>query len=142
MAEPIRIVIDTNVLVAALRSKRGAANRLLMYLHDPQIAVAVSTALLIEYEEVLKRPEMSSFISPSKVDTVIEDIYSISTRFEIFFLWRVLAVDADDAFILELAVRSQADYIVTYNQKDFAAASEFGVKLITPKEFLTLLGKT
>ncbi len=107
-----------------------------MELEDPRFDVAVSTPLLFEYEEVLKRPEMSKFISHKEVDTVIEDICSISTDYEIFFLWRVLAADPNDAFILELAVRAGAEYIITYNPKDFASASDFGIKLITPRGFL------
>lgn len=139
MAEPIKIVIDTNVLVAAFRSSRGAANRLLMDIDDPQFEVAVSIPLLFEYEEVLKRPEMCEFISHKEVDTAIEDIRSIARKYEIFFLWRILASDPDDAFILELAVRSEAEYIITYNPKDFASAASFDIKLISPRDFLDLI---
>jgi len=141
MAAPIKIVIDTNVLVAALRSMRGAANRLLMWLDNTQVEVAVSTPLLFEYEDVLKRPEMRDFISHQEVDNAIEDIASISKQHEIFFLWRLLVTDPDDAFILELAVSAGAKYIITYNPKDFASASDFGIKLITPRDFLALVEK-
>ena len=57
-----------------------------------------------------------------------------------FYLWRLLAKDPNDAFILELAVRVNADFIITYNEKDFPAAADFGIKLVTPKEFLEFVG--
>jgi len=139
--EKIRVVIDTNVLVAAFRSQRGAANRLLMCLDDKQFEVAVSNPLLFEYEDVLKRNEMSDFISHEEVDNAIEDISSISKHYDIFFLWRLLIADPNDAFILELAVRAGTEYIITYNPKDFASAADFGIKLITPKDFLSLVEK-
>lgn len=135
----IRVVIDTNVLVAAFRSKRGAANLLIQSLDDERFEIAVSNPLLFEYEDVLKRPEMCGFLSHEEVDDAIESLRLIATEYGIFFLWRLLAVDPDDAFILELAVRSNANYIVTYNPKDFASAREFGITLITPRDFLELV---
>jgi putative PIN family toxin of toxin-antitoxin system len=135
----IRIVIDTNVLVAAFRSKRGAANHLIESLDDERFEIAVSTPLLFEYEDVLKRREMSEFISHDELDDAIESLHLIAKEYDIFFLWRLLAVDPDDAFILELAVRSNANYIVTYNPKDFASAADFGITLITPRDFLELM---
>lgn len=135
----IQVVIDTNVLVAAFRSKRGAANLLIESLDDERFEIAVSTPLLFEYEDVLKRPEMGEFMSHDEVDDAIESLRLIATEYEIFFLWRLLAVDPDDAFILELAVRSNTNYIVTYNPKDFASASDFGITLITPRDFLELM---
>ncbi len=137
----IQVVLDTNVLVAAFRSKRGAANHLLMNLDDEQFKIAISNPLLFEYEEVLKRPEMSEFISHEDVDRAIENIQLIAQEYEIFFLWRLLAADPDDAFILELAVRSNAKYIITYNSKDFASAADFDITLITPRGFLELIEK-
>lgn len=139
--DKIQIVIDTNVLVAAFRSKRGAANHLLMNLDDTRFEIAISNPLLFEYEEVLKRPEMSEFISHEAVDRAIENIQLIAQEYEIFFLWRLLASDPDDAFILELAVRSNAKYIITYNPKDFASAADFGITLITPRDLLDLIEK-
>ncbi len=137
--EKIQIVIDTNVLVAAFCSKRGAANQLILGLEDDRFEIAISTPLLFEYEDVLKRPEMSQYLSHEEVDDVIESVRLISKEYAIFFLWRLLAVDPDDAFILELAIRSNAKYIVTYNSKDFASAADFGITLISPRAFLDLI---
>jgi predicted nucleic acid-binding protein len=88
----------------------------------------------------LKRPEMNSFISESDVDVFLDGLCVISENHEIFFLWRLLAKDPNDAFILELAVRVNADFIITYNAKDFPAAADFGIKLVTPREFLEFVG--
>jgi putative PIN family toxin of toxin-antitoxin system len=136
----LQMILDTNILVAAFRSKRGAANLLLDKLNDLRWQVNVSTALLLEYEDVLKRPEMKDFISETEVDIFLNGLCTISECHDIFYLWRLLAKDPNDAFILELAVRINADFIITYNAKDFSAAESFGVKLVTPKEFLEFIG--
>ncbi|HEX9961998.1 MAG TPA: putative toxin-antitoxin system toxin component, PIN family [Pyrinomonadaceae bacterium] len=140
MSQILQIILDTNILIAAFRSKRGAANLLLDKLDDSRWQVNVSTPLLLEYEDVLKRGEMKDFISESDVDDFLNGLCAIAENHDIFFLWRLLAKDPNDAFILELAVRVNADFIITYNAKDFPAAADFGIKLATPKEFLQFVG--
>jgi putative PIN family toxin of toxin-antitoxin system len=140
MKQILQIILDTNILVAAFRSKRGAANLLLVKLKDSRWQVNVSTPLLLEYEDVLKRREMKDFVSESDVDVFLDGLCSIAESSDIFYLWRLLEKDPNDAFILELAVRVNADFIVTYNKKDFPAASGFGIQLVTPKEFLQFVG--
>ena len=138
--DKLQIVVDTNVLVAAFRSERGAARLLLNNLNDPRWQVNVSTTLLLEYEDVLKRPEMNEHISFGNVEPFLEDVCSISKCHNIYYLWRSVANDPNDAFILELAIRVNADFIITFNTKHFSRASDFGVKLATPKEFLQFVG--
>jgi len=140
MTRVLQIILDTNILVAAFRSRRGAANLLLDKLADSRWQVNASTPLLLEYEDVLKRSEMKDFISESDVDIFLDGFCSIAENHEIYYLWRLLSKDANDAFILELAVRIQADFIVTYNKKDFPAAADFDIQLVTPKEFLQFVG--
>lgn len=113
---------------------------LLDKLDDVRWQVNVSTALLLEYEDILKRPEMRAFVSESDVNVLLDGICAIAQYSEIFYLWRLSAKDPNDAFILELAVRANADFIITYNPKGFPAAASFGVKLVTPKEFLQFVG--
>jgi putative PIN family toxin of toxin-antitoxin system len=132
--------LDTNILVAAFRSKRGAANLLLDKLDDSRWQVNVSTPLLLEYEDVLKRPEMNLFVSATDVDVFLDGLCAIAENHDIFYLWRLLAKDPNDAFILELGVRVNADFIITYNKKDFAAVADFDIQLVTPKEFLQYVG--
>ncbi len=140
MKQTLQIILDTNILVAAFRSKRGAANLLLDKLDDSRWQVNVSTALLLEYEDVLKRPEMKDFNSESDVDIFLNGLCTIAEFNDIFYLWRLLAKDPNDAFILELAVRVNANFIITYNKKDFPAATDFDIQLATPKEFLRFVG--
>lgn len=140
MSQNLQIILDTNILVAAFRSKRGAANFLLDRLDDSRWRVNVSTTLLLEYEDVLKRPEMKEFISESDVDAFLDGLCTIAESNDIFYLWRLLAKDPNDAFILELAVRVRADFVITYNKKDFPAAADFDIQLVTPKEFLEFVG--
>jgi putative PIN family toxin of toxin-antitoxin system len=134
MTRVLQIILDTNILIAAFRSRRGAANLLLDKLNDSRWQVNVSTPLLLEYEDILKRPEMKDFVSETHVDIFLDGLCAIAECQDIFYLWRLLA------FILELAVRVSADFIITYNAKDFRAAESFGVKLATPKEFLQYVG--
>lgn len=83
---------------------------------------------------------MIGFLSPTETDAFLNGLCSISAYHEIFYLWRLLSKDPNDAFLLELAVRAEADFIITYNPKDFPAAASFGIQLSTPKEFLEFLG--
>ncbi|MGE0883198.1 MAG: putative toxin-antitoxin system toxin component, PIN family [Blastocatellales bacterium] len=138
---PLQIVVDTNVLVSGLRSQRGAAHKLLRMLNDPRWQINVSTALLLEYEEVLKRAGMIPGLSDQAIDTFLDGICAIATRHSIFYLWRPIAEDPKDDFLLELGVRAQADFLITYNKKDLQAASLFGITLATPKEFLEQAGE-
>lgn len=136
----IQIVLDTNVLVAAFRSRRGAANFLVDRLDDARWQLNVSNALILEYEDVLARNDMRPFISHAEVNKTINAVCSISRFHSIFFLWRFLSRDPDDNFIIELAIKASADYIVTFNKKDLSRAAEFGIKLVTPREFLECVG--
>jgi predicted nucleic acid-binding protein len=81
-----QIVLDTNILVAALRSPRGMAYRLLTGLDDARWQVNVSTALVLEYEDVLKRPSIIEGMSHEAIDVLIDGICFIARRHDIFYL--------------------------------------------------------
>ncbi|MFQ5637719.1 MAG: putative toxin-antitoxin system toxin component, PIN family [bacterium] len=133
-----QVILDTNVVVAALRSKQGASYRLLKLLQkgDERLQINVSTALILEYEAVLKREIHSQGRDISVIDKFIDDLASVANRHSVFYLLRPFLQDADDDFILELAFSSSADYIVTYNTKNFKRVKMFGVDVITPKTLL------
>ena len=135
------MVLDTNVLVAALRSRRGASHRLLRLVGNPSWRINLSVPLLLEYEDVLKRPDMGHLLSPEQVDDVLDFLCASASLREIFYLWRPMLSDPKDDFVLELAVESGCEYIVTFNMKDFAGAENFGVTAIKPQEFLRVLGE-
>ena len=132
----IDIVLDTNVLVAALKSSRGASFRLLSLVEHDRFILHVSTPLVSEYEAVLKRGITA--LSGEEIDDIIDFLCSRAILNKIFYLWRPVLKDPDDDFVLELAVRANAA-IVTWNVADFKQAARFGVAVMTPREFLASL---
>lgn len=134
-----QIVIDTNVMVSAARSKRGASYVLLSMLPDGRWEMNVSSALLLEYEARLKSEMLRQGRDIKVVDGFLDYVASIANRRNIFFLLRPVLPDLKDDFILELAVAARAAYIVTYNKKDFGKARDYGIVPVTPGEFLKLL---
>ena len=137
---PYQIVLDTNVRVTAFRSRLGASYKLITLLKDTRWQVNLSTPLVMEYEEVLKRHGLVAGFSNETIDVFLDGLCAISNQHDIFYLWRPLARDPDDDFLLELAVRAQTDFIVTYNTSDLISATQFGIALVTPKEFLQRMG--
>jgi putative PIN family toxin of toxin-antitoxin system len=136
-----QVVVDTNVLFAALRSRRGASHRLLSLISDGRWQMNLSVPLFLEYEDVVKRPDSGLTLSAGEIDDILDFICAEANLREIFYLWRPVLPDPKDDCILELAVESGCDYIVTFNVRDFAGAEKFGVEVITPQEFLRKLGE-
>jgi predicted nucleic acid-binding protein len=99
----------------------------------------VSPALALEYESVLKRGIHDTHLSLSDIDDFLDYFCSRARLVQIFFSWRPVLPDPDDDRILEVAVRAGSP-IVTFNEKDFRRSEEFGIKAITPREFLVSLG--
>jgi len=110
-------------------------------LDDQRWQVNLSTPLVLEYEEVLKRPGMIEGLSNAAIDNFLDGLCAIANRHDIFYLWRPFARDPDDALLLELAVRAQADFIITYNARDLLSAAQFGIALVTAREFLQEMGE-
>jgi len=136
-----RIVIDTNVFISALRSKRGASYKLFFGTDRGLFVQNISTPLVLEYESVAKRELAKLTLTMEQVDAVLDMICKNSQECSVSFRWRPYLKDPGDDFILELAVQSQSEYIVTYNKADFAGVEDFGIALLAPKEFLQLLGE-
>ncbi len=135
----IELVLDTNVLVAALRSNLGASYRLLQTLEQRVWQPVISPALALEYEAVLKRGAIEIGLTFSEIDELIEYLCSRSRLTQVYFRWRPVLHDADDDRILELAVRAGCG-IVTFNGRHFAGAERFGISVMSPKEALALIG--
>jgi putative PIN family toxin of toxin-antitoxin system len=131
------VVIDTNVLLSALYSNKGASYKLLSIIDSDKFSVNISSTLIYEYEEILK---LKSKLDIKYIDSILNYICSIGKKNQIFYLWRPKLKDTDDDFLLELAVKSNS-IIVTLNGKDFKPASEFNIKVMTPKEFLQHIGE-
>ena len=136
-----RVVIDTNVFLTALKSRNGASFRLLSLIDSNKFVVSVSTTLILEYEDVAKRGRIPN-LTHSDIDDIIDYICYSCERRDVFYLWRPFLRDTGDDFVLELAVESQSDFIITYNVKDFKEVEKyFGIEIITPKEFLKKIGE-
>src|SRR4029450_11000517 len=105
------IVIDTHVMVARFRSRRGSAFRLLTLVGTERFAIHLSVPLVLEYEEVLL-PELPHLQVPRTVVEAVLDFHCmVATRHQIFFLWRPYLPDPDDDMLLELAVAARCDFI-------------------------------
>jgi putative PIN family toxin of toxin-antitoxin system len=127
--------VDTNVFVAALRSRRGSSSKLLRRIYLREIPVFLSVATLLEYEEVLTRPKMVPIPIPA-IRSFLNALCGFAEHQEIFYRWRPTLNDPKDEMFLELAVACRATHIVTHNTKDFLDAAKFGIKVVTPTTLL------
>jgi putative PIN family toxin of toxin-antitoxin system len=135
-----RVVLDTNVLIAALRSKRGASARLLSLIGTGSFEVVLSVPLLLEYEAVFLR-DLAPYSSERQTrEEILDYLCAVAERQEIFFLWRPHLRDPQDEMVLEAAVAGGCGRIISFNKKDFVGAERFGVVVVTPREFLEEIG--
>jgi putative PIN family toxin of toxin-antitoxin system len=134
----MRIVLDTSVFVAALRSNSGASNRLVEEALRGTYTLLVSVPLLLEYEAVLSRQEhlAASGVASADVGVLLDALASVAEQVRLSFLWRPTLRDEDDEVVLETAINGRADRLVTFNVRDFDAASRFGVAVVVPGEAL------
>ncbi|MBL1277427.1 MAG: putative toxin-antitoxin system toxin component, PIN family [Ectothiorhodospiraceae bacterium] len=138
--KPINIVLDTNVLVSALKSKNGASFKLLSLIDNGNFILNISVPLFLEYEAVALRESLNLPLDKSDIEDILNYIAQVSSKREIFYLWRPYLKDPKDDLVLEVAVESRSNVIVTYNKKDFVGIDKFGIKALTSKEFLNRRG--
>ena len=135
----MKVVLDTDVIVAAVLSERGASRQLLLRVVDGVLDGAISVALMLEYEAVLKRPEIlrQSKLTADDVDVILDQVAASMEHVAMFYLWRPVLRDAEDDMVLETAVNGQADAIATFNIGDFGdAPTRFGIEVIRPGSLL------
>ena len=140
----MRVVIDTSVVVAGLRSRLGASNRILVAVAEQRCIPLVTTALFLEYEAVLLRPEqqLATGLGPADVDGFLAAFASASEAVELDFLWRPQLKDPSDEMVLEAAVNGRAKALVTHNVTDFEEASvRFGIPTWSPSRLLKELNR-
>ena len=136
----MRIVLDTSVLVAASRSRNGASYRLVSMLPTPRFQIALTIAVYTEWQAVLTRPEhLPPGVTVDAALGFLRYLASVAHLQDVHFLWRPFLRDPDDDMILECAVASRCEFIVTHNMRDFRRVEELSVRAITPADFLTLL---
>lgn len=137
-----KVVIDTNVVIAAQRSQHGASAKLISLVGTGLFEIHLSIPLVLEYEEVLARYRTTLGLSQEDISDLVDAFCALSTHQEtIHFRWRPFLPDKKDEFILDLAVAAQCDYIITYNKKDFVGVEQFGIEVIDPKKFLQIIGE-
>lgn len=138
----MKVVLDTNVLVAALRSRQGASFALVSMIPSQLFTPAFSLPLYLECVAVLHRPIVRpAGMTDDEIKDFIDHILINSETKDIHFLWRQSLPDPKDDMVLELAVAAQAEYIITFNIRDFANIELLGVDAVTPAEFLEKLRK-
>ena len=135
----LRVVIDTNVLIAGLRSPNGPSFQLLQRLGTEAFALCISVPLVLEYEAVAKRQSRELGLAFADIDDVLDYVCSIAEPHAIFYLWRPFLPDPRDDLVLELAVEAQASCIITHNLRDFAGTEQFGIEALSPGAFLRRL---
>jgi len=131
-----RVILDTNVLYAGLYSSKGASFRVLQAIEEGRIKMVISTTLLFEYEDILKRNQVDLGLSKQEIEKALDYLCMKSEHQKIYFLWRPRLPDPKDDHLLELAIASGTRFIVTHNTKHFEGVEKFGIRTITPKELM------
>lgn len=136
----MRVVLDTNVLVAATRSRRGASFALMSSIPAEEFTPCLSVGLYAEWQEALTRPEdVPPARTPEDALAFVRYLASQSHLQEIHFLWRPFLPDPDDDLVLELAFAAGCRYIITHNVKDFRGCERLGIVALSPRDFLNLI---
>ena len=134
-----RLIIDSNVLTSAFRSRSGASFALIELVRRERIRMLATPPLFLEYEDVLKRPEQLavSGLSLADVDIALNALAALIEPVETHLSWRPQLPDPDDEMVLEAAINSRADALVTYNTVHFrVAAARFGLRLARPADVI------
>jgi putative PIN family toxin of toxin-antitoxin system len=135
----VRLVLDTNVIVTAMRSPKGASAALLMAARRGKISILANVALALEYEATCRRAEhgVASGLRPSQVGIFVDAVIALAEPVETHFLWRPQLRDPADEMVLEAAANGQASAIVTFNKQDFGGVPlQFGVEVLSPVDVL------
>lgn len=130
------VVLDTSVAVSAIRSRRGASFQVLSRIGTEDFDLAVSVPLVLEYEAAMLRHQPATRLTVDDVLAIIDFICAVAKPQPIFYLWRPLLRDPSDDMVAELAVAAGCDAVVTHNRADFTELTRFGVRVLSPREFL------
>ena len=133
----MRLALDTDAVVAAMRSPTGASAAIVRAVRQRQARLLLSVPLALEYEAVCRRPvhRLGAGLSVRQVEIFLDAIIAMGEPVPTHFLWRPQLRDPIDEMVLEAAVNGRADAIVTFNVRDYGtAASQFGVEVLLPRE--------
>ena len=136
MTNLARFIIDTNILVAAVRNNKGPSFALMQLLRRGGAAMHCSPAMFLEYEEVLKRPTQlaASSLLVTNVDAILNDLAGSIEPVSTHYQWRPQLQDPADEMVLEAAVNAQANAILTYNLRVFKPAQRFGILVLNSEQ--------
>ncbi|EQA36897.1 toxin-antitoxin system toxin component, PIN family [Leptospira inadai serovar Lyme str. 10] len=139
----LKIVLDTNVLYQALRAEPGASRAILELIFEQKIKLSISIPVFKEYEEVLKRDTSKKDlgIKDKEIKKILGFIAHIGFAQTIYYSFRPNLRDEDDNHFVELAIASNADYLVTSNIRDYLVGNNLkfaDLKVITPSEFMKI----
>lgn len=140
----MRLVLDTNIVVAALRSPSGGSAALLGCALDRRFTMLLSVPLVLEYEAVCRDPaqRIVSGLAESEVETVVSALCAKAEQVRSWFLWRPLLRDPADEMVLEAAVNGRADGLVTFNRRDFGdVPGTFGIEVLSPQQALRRMSR-
>jgi len=103
--------------------------------------ISLSVPLVLEYEDALGRHLPRSPLKRQDLNALLDFLCSVAHRQQIFFLWRPYLKDPKDDLILELALASRCESIISHNVQDFGDLTPFGLRVLTPGRFLADLGE-
>ena len=140
----MRCVLDTNVIVSALRSPAGASAALLRAARQGRLELVANVALALEYESTCRRAEhqLASGLDATEIGIFIDAVIAMCEPVESHFMWRPQLRDPADEMVLDAAVNGRAEAIVTFNTRHFdLAAKVFGIDLLVPADALRRINK-
>lgn len=140
----MRYVLDTDVIVSAMRSPSGASAALLLAALDRRFTLVANVPLVVEYEATCNRVDhrLAAGLSETEVRQFLDGLAALAEPVETHFLWRPRLRDPADEMVLEAAVNGQASAIVTFNLRDYGTTpKDFGIEVLRPGEALKRLSQ-
>jgi len=134
--------MDTNVVVAALRSTHGASYGLLRLWREMEWKLVLSNTLVTEYEEILVRESRSFYLSPAEVQDLLDALCVLAEQHSLPERPLPILTDPDDEPLVHLAAAARVPYLITHNIRHLAPAKQLGIEVVTPGQFLGILKKT
>jgi len=140
----VRVVLDTDAIVAAMRSPSGASAAIIRKARRGKVALLLSVPLAMEHEAVCVRPEhqLAAGLSEQEVRIFVDAVIAIAEPVKIHYLWRPQLRDPSDEMVLETAVNGRANLLITFNVRDYGTApARFGIEVMTPREAVERISK-
>jgi putative PIN family toxin of toxin-antitoxin system len=130
----MRLVLDTAVMVAAIRSRNGASNKILRSCFEGHVQMLVSVPLMMEYEAVMSREEhlRASGLAQADIVALLDDVATVLVPVRLAFHWRPNLSDPDDDMVAETSANGGAEVLVTFNVRDFRQGVNFAFEVLTP----------